>query len=168
MCQALAIPMGIKYESNGAPGMSEIFRFLLGSREAMADRRTFLKAQVLFWMLAAIDGHARNFSVFIGRGGGFNLTPLYDVLSAFPILGHGKNRLAPEKARMAMSVRGRQKHYHWQRITRRHWMETAAACGMGSESRTCFRSWWRPRRRRRFTRPPGCRLISHPRLPSLS
>lgn len=133
LCQALAIPMGIKYESNGAPGMPEILRFLLGSRKALADRRAFLKTQVLFWMLAAIDGHARNFSVFIGRGGGFNLTPLYDILSAFPILGHGKNRLAPEKARMAMSVRGRQKHYHWQRITRRHWVETAAACGMGAE-----------------------------------
>ena len=72
MCQALAIPMGIKYESNGAPGMPEILRFLLGSRDALADRRTFLKAQVLFWMLAAVDGHARNFSVFIGRGGRFN------------------------------------------------------------------------------------------------
>jgi len=133
MCQALSVPLGRKYESDGAPGMSDILRFLLGSRQSLSDRRTFLKAQVLFWMLAAIGGHARNFSIFIGRGGGFNLTPLYNVLSAFPILGHGKNKLAPEKAKLAMSVQGRGKHYLWERITRKHWLETARLCGLETE-----------------------------------
>jgi serine/threonine-protein kinase HipA len=55
------------------------------------------------------------------------------VISAYPILGHGRNRLAPEKAKLAMSVRGRGKHYHWDRITRRHWEESAAAWGMGPQ-----------------------------------
>lgn len=135
MCQAMGVPLGIKYEADGAPGIPEILRFLLGSDSAFEDRRRFLKTQVFFWLLAAVDGHARNFSVFIGRGGSFRLTPLYDILSAYPILGHGKRRLAPEKARMAMSVRGRQKHYHWRRITLRHWQETAAACGLGADIR---------------------------------
>ncbi len=130
MCQALGVPMGWKYESEGAPGISDILKFLLGSRQSVLDRRTFLKAQVLFWMLAATDGHARNFSIFIGRGGGFNLTPLYDVLSAFPFLGHGKNRLAPEQAKMAMAVKSRSKHYLWERINRTHWMVMARASGL--------------------------------------
>ncbi|MDB5102989.1 MAG: toxin HipA [Fibrobacteres bacterium] len=133
MCQAMGAPMGRKYESDGAPGIPGILNFLLGSRQSPADRRMFLKAQVLFWMLCAIDGHARNFSIFIGRGGGYNLTPLYDVLSAFPILGHGKNKLHPERAKMAMSVRGGGKHYLWERITRKHWVETARVCGLEME-----------------------------------
>ena len=134
MCQALGAPLGLKYESDGAPGAAEILTFLLGSRQAAEDRRTFFKAQALFWMLGATDGHARNFSLFIGRAGGFSMTPLYDVLSAYPILGRGRNKLAPEKARMAMSVRGRSKHYHWSRITRRHWLESAKAWGMADQA----------------------------------
>lgn len=133
ICQAMAVPMGRKYESEGAPGMADILTFLLASRQSLSDRRTFLKAQVLFWMLCAIDGHARNFSIFIGRGGRFQLTPLYDVLSAYPILGHDRNRLAPEKAKMAMAVMGRNRHYLWSRITRRHWLETARKCGLEKE-----------------------------------
>ncbi|HLP40563.1 MAG TPA: HipA domain-containing protein [Fibrobacteria bacterium] len=136
MCQALETPLGLKYESEGAPGMKDILELLLGSRDSAIDRRTFLKAQVLFWMLCAIDGHARNFSVFIGRGGRggrCRLTPLYDVISAYPILGHDRNQLAPEKARMAMSVRGRGRQYLWDRITRKYWLETAKAVGMGGE-----------------------------------
>ncbi len=133
MCQALAAPIGKKYEADGAPGISEILQFLLGSRHSHSDRRVFLKAQILFWMMCAIDGHARNFSIFIGKGGEFSLAPLYDVLSAYPVLGHEKNKLAPERLKMAMSVRGRSKQYLWERMTRRNWEETAKAFGMKSE-----------------------------------
>ena len=134
LCQALGIPLGLKYESEGAPGMTEILSFLLYSEAAQADRRAFFKTQVLFWMLCATDGHARNFSVFIGRGGSYTLTPLYDILSAYPILGHGRNKLPPEKAKMAMAVRGRNRHYEWDRMMRGHWMETARSCGLESEA----------------------------------
>lgn len=133
MCQALAVPLGRKYETEGAPGIPEILGFLLGSRRSLADRRDFLKTQILFWMLCAIDGHARDFSIFIGRGGAYSLTPRYDVLSAYPMLGHGKNRLAPEKARMAMAVKGQGKHYQWERMSRKHWLATAKASGLENE-----------------------------------
>ena len=46
------------------------------------DGRNFLCAQLLFWLLAAIDGHAKNFSLFVLQGGRYRMTPLYDVLSA--------------------------------------------------------------------------------------
>ncbi|MBI9095321.1 MAG: HipA domain-containing protein [Sphaerochaeta sp.] len=49
----------------------------------------FLKAQILFWLLAAPDGHAKDFSIFLERQGRYTLTPLYDVVSAYPALGHG-------------------------------------------------------------------------------
>jgi serine/threonine-protein kinase HipA len=133
LCQAMGTPLGRKYESDGAPGMEAILKLLLGSREAQADRILFFKAQIVFWMLAAVDGHARNFSVFLGRGGEFQLTPLYDVISVFPIMGRGKNKLSPEKTKMAMSVLGNQgKQYHWDRMRVRHWKSSAAAWGMGA------------------------------------
>jgi len=34
-------------------------------------------------LLCATDGHAKNFSIFIGQGGTYRMTPLYDVLSAY-------------------------------------------------------------------------------------
>lgn len=38
-------------------------------------------------MPCATDGHARNFSLFLWQGGRYQLTPFYDVLSAWPGMG---------------------------------------------------------------------------------
>ena len=132
MCQATATPPARRYESDGGPGIVDIGSVLLGSREAARDRRRFFKAQAIFWMLCATDGHAKNFSVFIEPRGRFSLTPMYDVISAYPILGHGKNQLAPEKVRMAMAVYGKNRHYKWAEIQARHWISTAAWVGLVS------------------------------------
>lgn len=132
MCQALGIQPADKYESDGGPGMADINNLLLGSRNAAADRRLFFRAQVLFWMLCAVDGHAKNFSVFIERYGRFKSTPLYDVISAYPILGNGKNQLSPKKASMAMAVTGQNRHYRWAEIQPRHWLSTANKIGLSA------------------------------------
>lgn len=68
------------------------------------DVRTFVLTQLAFWLLAAIDGHAKNFSLFLRRDG-YTLTPLYDVLSAWPIIGHGPNMLPIQKAKLEMPGR---------------------------------------------------------------
>ncbi len=133
LCQATGRSPGAKYESEGGPGIEEIMRLLLGAQDAFADRKMFLKTQVLFWMMAAIDGHAKNFSLFIEPEGRFSLTPLYDVLSAYPVTGHGPRQFAPEKLRMAMAVTGKKRHYEWSHIRRRHWIETAKRCDAGKE-----------------------------------
>ena len=86
--------------------MRDILTLLLGSHRALADCRAFFKAQIVYWLLCATDGHAKNFSVFIEPKGRFTQTPLYDVLPAYLIMGHGRNQLAAEKVRMAMAVRG--------------------------------------------------------------
>jgi serine/threonine-protein kinase HipA len=132
MCQATGTPPGQRYESDGGPGIADICSLLLGSRQARRDRRNFFKAQVLFWMLCAIDGHAKNFSLFIEPHGRYTLTPLYDVMSAYPILGKSANRLAPQKSRMAMAVTGKNRHYKWMEIQPRHWLTTAASVGLYS------------------------------------
>ena len=135
LCQATGTPPADKYESDGGPGISKVSDLLLGSRNSADDRRTFFKANVVFWLLCAIDGHAKNFSLFIEPGGRFHMTPLYDVLSAYPVLGGGRNQLAPQKARMAMAVAGANRHYRWSRIQPRHWLSTAAAVGLAATAR---------------------------------
>ncbi|KAI1696512.1 serine/threonine-protein kinase toxin HipA [Ditylenchus destructor] len=67
-----------------------------------ARRRDFFTTQLLFWMLCATDGHAKNFSLFLRPGGGYQLTPLYDVLSAYPVLGTGPASISPHKVKLAM------------------------------------------------------------------
>lgn len=130
MCQALGVPPSLKYEADGGPGIRRIMDLLLGSQQAEQDRLAFFKTQVAFWMLCAPDGHAKNFSVSIRREGRYQLTPLYDVLSAWPVLGHGAGKMAPEKVKMAMALISRNRHYKWVDILPRHWLSTAAACGI--------------------------------------
>ncbi len=127
-CQATATSPGLKYENDGGPGIRKIMDLLLGS-SATEDRRDFLRTQVVFWLLAAIDGHAKNFSVFLLAGSEFRLTPRYDILSAHPFIGHGHGKLAVQKMKMAMAIEGKSRHYHWQGIRLRHWLETAKRCG---------------------------------------
>lgn len=120
-----------KYESEGGPGIEKIMRQLLGAQQPEDDRHRFMKTQVVFWLLCAIDGHAKNFSVFIERQGRFRLTPSYDVLSAYPMLGHGAKKIATQKAKMAMAVWGQNRHYRWSEIKRSHFAQTAKDCGLG-------------------------------------
>ncbi len=132
MCQVTGRSPWEKYESDGGPGISDIMKILMGSKDSLKDRHTFFKANLLFWILAAPDGHGKNFSIFIENKGGFRLTPIYDVISAYPFLGKKAGQIAPEKLRMAMAVRGKNKHYDWKNIKTRHWLTTAKKCGAGN------------------------------------
>jgi serine/threonine-protein kinase HipA len=132
MCQALGYSPNIKYESDGGPGISEIMRFLLQSREAKQDREVFFKSQVLYWLLAAIDGHAKNFSVFIEPEGRFRMTPLYDIMSAHPLVANKQLQL--KKMKMAMALFGKNRHYHWYSIQPRHFASTAESIGFNTET----------------------------------
>lgn len=130
-CQVLGQPSWRKYEADGGPGMTDILRVLTNSVEREADRENFYRAQLLFWMLAATDGHAKNFSVFIGAGGSYRMTPLYDVLSAWPVTGPGAGQIPPQKLKLAMAVRGKSNHYRIGEIQRRHWNAMARSNGLG-------------------------------------
>lgn len=122
MCQATGTPPGLKYEADGGPGMERIMQVLEGSIARDADRRSFYRAQLVFWMLCATDGHAKNFSLFLRPGGRYQMAPLYDVLSAYPVLGTGAGNISPFKAQMAMAVRSRNAHWKMREILRRHWL----------------------------------------------
>lgn len=96
------------------------------------DRLHFFKTQIVFWLLAATDGHAKNFSIFSLPESRFRATPLYDVLSAHPILGSGANKVAPQRAKLAMAVKGAENYFHLQQMQRRHWSRHAQLVGLGA------------------------------------
>ena len=124
-CQALGLPHTLRYEADGGPSIQDSLGLLAHSENPVRERTNFVLAQLAFWLLAATDGHAKNFSLRHGTGGAYGLTPLYDVLSAWPIIGRGKNQLAFEKAKLAMALRERKPHYQLKEITARHWQAMA-------------------------------------------
>ena len=128
-CQVQGVPSQLKYESHGGPGMATCLQVLRGSVTAAADIRHFLCAQLAFWLLAATDGHAKNFSIFLLRGGSYRMTPLYDVISAWPVIGRGPNQMAWQEARHAMAVHSKNVHYELARIDTRHWLGLAQRSG---------------------------------------
>lgn len=128
-CQALSVPPAKKYQSHGGPGIADICRHLKGSDRPEEDRRTFFKAQIVFWLLAAIDGHAKNFSIHLSPGGRFKLTPLYDVISAQAAID--EKQIQKNKTKLAMAV-GDNNHYVIDRIAPRHFLQTADKCAIPS------------------------------------
>ena len=129
-CQVLAVPPDRKYESDGGPGINDALKLLSGSASPNVDREQFLLVQLAFWLLAATDGHAKNFSVFLNAGDSYRLTPLYDVFSAWPVIGHGANRLSLQKARLAMGFRAKNMHYRLAEIRARHFRVMAENSGV--------------------------------------
>lgn len=133
-CQATGTPALLKYQADGGPGIATLMEMLAGSEQAEEDRRNFFKAQLAFWLLAATDGHAKNFSIALLPRGNYRSTPLYDVLSAHPIMGPGRNQVAPQKAKLAMAVRGSENNYLIGQIRRRHWLAQGRQVGLSAGS----------------------------------
>ncbi|QIU92551.1 type II toxin-antitoxin system HipA family toxin [Yokenella regensburgei] len=133
MCQALGVSPLRKYQADGGPGISEIMEILSYSDHAEQDRMHFFRAQIIFWLMAATDGHAKNFSIAIEPQGRYHLTPLYDVLSAWPVIGHGNNQIAWQKCKLAMAVRGSSNYYHICRIQKRHWIKHGESTGLSKQ-----------------------------------
>jgi serine/threonine-protein kinase HipA len=129
-CQVLGISPDHKYEAAGGPGMKAALQILQGSQSADLDRAIFVIAQFAFWLLAAIDGHAKNFSISLHAKDKYEMTPLYDVLSAWPIIGSGANHLPMQDAKMAMALRNKNAHYRVSEIHTRHWKALVKDCGV--------------------------------------
>ncbi len=133
LCQATGTSPLHKYESDGGPGMAEILSLLALSQSSREDRRQFLRAQILFWLLQAPDGHAKNFSIRLLPGGAFELAPFYDVMSAYPVLGGKPGQIPGQKVKLAIAVRAPRPHWRMQEIVSRHWREMARLQGIAGE-----------------------------------
>jgi len=126
-CQALSVPPTLKYQNDGGPGLVQVLDLLKGSDNPAADQVTVFKAQILFWLIGATDGHAKNFSIFLTPGGSYHLTPLYDVLTAQPSLD--ARQIERKQMRLAMSV-GTRRHYKISEIQARHFIQTGEKTGL--------------------------------------
>ncbi|MFM0183688.1 type II toxin-antitoxin system HipA family toxin [Paraburkholderia aspalathi] len=133
-CQVYGVPSHRKYENEGGPGMLDLARILQQSVSAQQDIETLLASQILFWMLAAPDGHAKNFSIRLLAGGQYRLTPLYDVMSIWPVEGNGPNQWSWFKARLAMGMWSRSKHDAFRDVQRRHFNTMALRCSYGANA----------------------------------
>ena len=130
-CQSLGVSGGRKYQNQGGPSFVDGMKLLSTSDNPKEDQEIFLRAQLVFFLLGATDGHAKNFSIFLNPTG-FRMTPLYDVLSAEPAVKAGQIRW--NKNKLAMSF-GQNKHYQINSISFRHFEES---CAMASYSKQSF------------------------------
>jgi serine/threonine-protein kinase HipA len=128
-CQALSVPPTLKYEVDGGLGITAILNLLGGSDDPETDRKMFLRSAIVFWLLGATDGHAKNFSLYLSPGGRFRMTPLYDVISAQPSVD--ANQIRRNRMKLAMAV-GDNRHYVIDTIQPRHFVQTAARAGIGA------------------------------------
>jgi len=123
MCQVLSTSPGLKYEQDGGPDISNIMDTLNGATQPQNDRYQFMKTLFIFWLPGATDGHAKNFSVFLKPLGRYQLTPIYDVLSTYPLIE--KKQLEFKKIKMALALHSKNTHYKWHAIQHRHWLSQA-------------------------------------------
>lgn len=126
LCQALGVPSIRKYEADGGPGIYDVLKVLNGAESPREDRLRFMRAQIIFWLLAAIDGHAKNFSIFLSPGG-YRLAPLYDVMSSSPYPESSQHMV-----KLAMAI-GDHRQYRTKGILPRHFYQTAKKAGILKE-----------------------------------
>jgi serine/threonine-protein kinase HipA len=114
ICQAMGIPPAKKYQNDGGPGACSVVELLkLHSSSPGEDTATFVDALGLNWLIAATDGHAKNYSLLVAPGGRVRLAPLYDVASVLPYSQFDLNRV-----KLAMKVGDK---YRLRDIGRREW-----------------------------------------------
>jgi serine/threonine-protein kinase HipA len=129
-CQALGYSPGQKHEKDGGPGMDACLRLLDGRADAEVDRLSFQLTQLAFWLMAASDGHAKNYSLFLRSRDTYAMTPLYDVISVWPYIGNAANPFRWRSVGLAMAVRAQNAaHYTFQSIRARHWHALAMKNG---------------------------------------
>jgi serine/threonine-protein kinase HipA len=128
MCQALSTPSTQKYQEHGGPGAQAILDLLQEADDPARDRMDFFRSQILFWLIGATDGHAKNFSISLRPGGRFELTPFYDVLTAQPAFD--AKRIPHKRYRLAMSA-GASPHYRIDDVLGRHFVQSGKAAGLG-------------------------------------
>lgn len=137
LCQALGVPPSRKYQADGGPGMPDVLALLVASDDPAGDRRLFLQAQIVYWLLGATDGHAKNFSIHLLPAGRFRLTPLYDVMSAQPYVN--RHQIRRNKMKLAMAVDGKYRVgdirlRHFERVAREGGLAEATFAEMVTET----------------------------------
>lgn len=82
MCQALGIMPDRKYQSDGGPGIKDIYNLIKDhSILPVIDLRAFLSYVCFNYLIGNCDAHAKNYSILYDIQGNARLSPLYDTVS---------------------------------------------------------------------------------------
>ena len=114
-CQVEGCSPFRKYENDGGPGLKALFGTLRQPVNAEADMKTLMTAQVLFWLLRAPDGHAKNFSIQLLPRGRFQLTPWVRRNVGLSGVEQRLNQWSPHEIKLAMALFGKNRHYEMAR-----------------------------------------------------
>ncbi len=120
LCQALGRMPDAKYESEGGPGLAEVFALLQRhSTRPAIDRLALLRWTAFNALILNADAHAKNLSL-LHEAGGVRLAPFYDLLctAAYPDLA----------TTLAMKIGGEARPA-W--LGRRHWERFAEQVEIG-------------------------------------
>lgn len=134
LCQCLGLPAPDDGPDTATPSARDLLRVLRCGRRAQADGQTFVKALFVLWMLGATGAHARKFSVFLERGGGWRLAPLYGIRSSWPIIGPGVRQLSIDDARLALPLGPDDGERRLNRVGPGHWQPLAVEAGMAPQA----------------------------------
>jgi len=124
MCQSLARMPDAKYENEGGPSAREILELIRReSSKPDEDVLRFVDAQIVNYLIAGTDAHAKNYGFLLAGGRQVRLSRLYDVSSSLPY----PNDIQPKKARLAMKVGG---SYKLWKIGPHQWEKAAVEWGL--------------------------------------
>ncbi|MES2483238.1 MAG: HipA domain-containing protein [Pseudomonadota bacterium] len=134
LCQSLGVPAPGDEPTAASPSARDLLRVLRSGRRAQADGPTFVKALFVLWMLGATGAHAKKFSVFLERGGGWRLAPLYGIRSSWPIIGPGLRQLGIDDARLALPLGPELGERRLTRVGPAQWQPLAVEAGIPQEA----------------------------------
>jgi serine/threonine-protein kinase HipA len=118
-CQALGIPPELKYQSEGGPGLPQLFAVLAAhSTRAALDRLGLLEMVVFHFLIGNADAHGKNFGLLLGAGE-VRLAPVYDALCTLVYPGLS--------SRLAMKIGSKRE---FDAVRAEHWQAFAKAVGL--------------------------------------
>ena len=105
-CQALGVPSGRKYQSEGGPSLPDCFDLLRRAAAVpAADTVRLLDSVGLSFLVGNHDAHGKNFSLLYEPGAGSpTLAPAYDILST---IAYGKVRQMSRRMAMKWGTENR-------------------------------------------------------------
>lgn len=123
-CQALGLPVALKYQNEGGPGPEECFALLDRCEDPRPDRERLFDLFAFNFLTGNTDAHAKNLSLLYRNPPKPVLAPFYDLLCTQVYREYGLG------TKNAMKIGGQ---YDPAFIMRRHWLRLADQAKLGQE-----------------------------------
>ncbi|MEZ7196598.1 type II toxin-antitoxin system HipA family toxin [Pseudodesulfovibrio karagichevae] len=120
-CQAMGLPVALKYQNEGGPGPEDCFALLDHCADPQADREQLFKLFVYNFLIGNTDAHAKNLSLLYPDPPRPVLAPFYDLLCTQVYVDYGLS------TKNAMKIGGQ---YYPKFVMKRHWLRLAEQAGL--------------------------------------